>query len=236
MPPLNGPPQHIHPMIDLSLLALSTEPATPKRTLTLPEAINELPNITPHNISDATLSAYLNALYAQGRERHTPNISPINTIFLQKLLEQRQPKRVLEVGCANGYSTLRFWQTTRPWQAQIDTLEVSAPNIVEAQHHFSVTGAHSDITLHEGNALELMPQLPHHAFDFIFIDARKIYTLDFFFFFFQLAAPNALVVIDDVIKFNDMMLNFYNYLKTESIKYTIEHIDDDEDGVMLVYT
>ncbi|AXF84530.1 hypothetical protein DTO96_100239 [Ephemeroptericola cinctiostellae] len=223
-------------MIDLSLLALGTAPIDPKRTLTLSEAINELPNLTPHNISDATLSAYLNALYAQGRERHTPNISPINTIFLQRLLVQRHPKRILEVGCANGYSTLRFWQTTRPWQAQITTLEVSAPNITEAQHHFSATGAHNDITLHEGNALELMPQLPLHSFDFIFIDARKIYTLDFFIRARQLATPNALIVIDDVIKFKDKMLNFYDYLKAESIDHTIERIDDDEDGVMLIYT
>lgn len=223
-------------MIDLSLLALNTEPSTPKRTLSLSEAINELPNITPDNISDATLSAYLNALYTQGRERHTPNISPINTVFLQRLLEQRRPKRILEVGCANGYSTLRFWQTTRPWQAQITTLEVSAPNISEAQHHFSATGAHKDITLHEGNALELMPQLPANAFDFIFIDARKIYTLDFFIRARRLAAPNALIVIDDVIKFKDKMLNFYDHLKTESINHTIEHIDDDEDGVMLIHT
>ena len=223
-------------MIDLSLLALGTEVANPKRMLSLPEAINELPNITPNNISDATLSAYLNALYAQGRERHTPNISPINTIFLQRLLVQRHPKHILEVGCANGYSTLRFWQSTRSWQAQITTLEVSTPNITEAQHHFSATGANNDITVHEGNALELMPQLPPQAFDFIFIDARKIYTLDFFIRARQLAAPNALVVIDDVIKFKDKMLNFYDYLKTESINHTIERIDDDEDGVMLIYT
>ena len=32
------------------------------------------------------------------------------------------------------------------------------------------------------------------------------------------------------------MLNFYDYLKTESINHTIERIDDDEDGVMLIYT
>ena len=222
-------------MIDRSLLALSSEPITPKRTLTLSEAINELPNISPQNVSDTTLAIYLNALYSQGRERHTPNISPINTIFLQQLLVQRQPKHILEVGCANGYSTLRFWQATRPWQAQIATLEVSAPNITEAQHHFSVTGAHADINLYEGNALELMPQLPAHAFDFIFIDARKIYTLDFFIRARQLAAPKALIVIDDVIKFKDKMHNFYDYLKAESIDHTIERIDDDDDGVMLIH-
>ncbi|TDR30586.1 O-methyltransferase [Hydromonas duriensis] len=215
-----------------SLLALNSQLAQEKRLLNLTEVVNELPHVSPTTCDDATLHQYLNALYTQGRTRHTPNISPINTVFLQTLLQQHQPKRILEIGCANGYSTLRFWQEARAWQAHICTLEISTPNIIEAKHHFAATGA--NITLYEGNALELMPHMTDTSFNFIFIDARKIKTLDFFIQARRLAAPKALIVIDDVLKFKDKMQNFYDYLAQEQITYHIETIDDDEDGVMLV--
>lgn len=212
----------------------SAEPIEPKRIMPFATAITELPEITPTTNSDAALDTYLNALYKQGRECHTPNISPTNTVFLQNLLSQRRPQNILEVGTANGYSTLRFWQIVRSWHARITTLEVSTPNIVEASHHFAVTGGDTAIEMQFGNALTLMPQLPAHSFDFIFIDARKIYTLDFFTRARALATNNALIVIDDVVKFKDKMQNFYDYLEREHIPYRIEHIEDDEDGVMLI--
>lgn len=214
--------------------ALSSEPILPKRMMDIDQAMLELPNMAPQVCSDATLAAYLNALYKQGRERHTPNISPINTVFLQNLLLEHQPKNLLEIGCANGYSTLRFWQILRAWQARITTFEVSRPNVVEAERHFAVTGANLDITLHEGNALVMLQDLPEASFDFIFIDARKIYTLDFFIHARRLATPEALIVIDDVVKFKDKMQNFYDYLHNNGIDYRIEQIEDDEDGVMLI--
>lgn len=216
------------------VLALSSEAILPKRMMDIDQAMLELPNMTPQVCSDATLAVYLNALYKQGRERHTPNISPLNTVFLQSLLRQHMPQNLLEIGCANGYSTLRFWQIVRAWQARITTFEVSRPNIVEAERHFAVTGANQTITLHEGNALTMLNELPVASFDFIFIDARKIYTLDFFVHARRLAAPDALIVIDDVVKFKEKMQNFYDYLQSNGIEYQIEQIEDDEDGVMLV--
>lgn len=235
MPRQNGQAHPIHDMNDhFNILNLNSALVLPKRLIELQEAMQELPNMSPAVCSDATLAAYLNALYLQGRERHTPNISPINTAYLQNVLLEHKPKRLLEIGCANGYSTLRFWQVVRAWQAQIATYEVSMPNILEAEHHFAVTGARADIDLHQGNALVLLAKQAEAAFDFIFIDARKIYTLDFFVHARRLAAPGALIVIDDVIKFKDKMQNFYDYLAHHKIDYQIEHIDDDEDGVMLI--
>lgn len=216
------------------LHGLSSAPLEPKRIMAFGQAIAELPPISPKTADDATLDEYLNALYRQGRECHTPNISPANTVFLQNILHQRRPQNILEVGTANGYSTLRFWQIVRAWHARITTLEVSTPNIIEASHHFAVTGGDAAIEMQFGNALTLMPKLPPHSFDFIFIDARKIYTLDFFTRARALATDDALIIIDDVLKFKDKMQNFYAYLERERVVYRIEQIDDDEDGVMLI--
>lgn len=195
-----------------------------KYTHALPEIIKHLPAPEP-------LDRYLDALYRLGQKRQIPNISPANVVFLQNLLRERQPKNILEVGCANGYSTLRFWQVAQAWQAQITTMDISKPSVEEARHHFTVLNA--PIDLHFGNALEVFPLLPHASFDFVFIDAHKSGTLDFFVRARKLATDDALIVIDDVVKFKDKMQRFYDYLEVNAIGYRIEQVDDD-DGVMLI--
>ena len=195
-----------------------------KLLLTLDEVIARLPN-------GDDFEHYLDELYALGRIRNIPNISPANVAFLQRTLRERQPQRILEIGCANGYSTLRFWQATREWRAHIVTMDISKPTVDEARHHFTTCAA--DIELHWGNAMEILPTLPREPFDFIFIDAHKANTLDFFVRARKLAAPDALIVIDDVLKFKDKMQRFYDYLATHKIQYTTLPIDED-DGVMLI--
>lgn len=201
--------------------------------LTLPEVIERLPKISAHALNDEKLVEYLDELYALGRLRNVPNISPANTRFLQHLLSQRKPKRILEIGCANGYSTLRFWQLARAWQAHFTTMDISKPPFEEARHHFTVTGALDDIDLHLGHALEILPTLSGKSFDFIFIDAHKAVTLDFFIRARKLTTPNALIVIDDVLKFKHKMQHFYDYLEAHNIAFTTEQVDED-DGVMLI--
>lgn len=204
--------------------------APEKLDLTLDEVIARLPTLsTP--VDETALNEYLNKLYALGRLRHIPNISPQNVVYLQGLLHQNQPKNILEIGCANGYSTLRLWQIARAWDAHITTMDISRPSYLEAQHHFELCEA--PIELHFGNALQILPTLMG-TFDFILIDAQKVHTLDFFIRARRLASPEALIVIDDVIKFKNKMTNFYDYLQAQSIGYDIIQLPDDDDGVMVI--
>jgi predicted O-methyltransferase YrrM len=43
-----------------------------------------------------------------GIDNKIPNITPENAEFLKKLIEEKDPKHLLEIGTANGYSTLHF--------------------------------------------------------------------------------------------------------------------------------
>ena len=54
------------------------------------------------------LSSTLKTLEQIGRERKIPNISEQNAEYLKNLIRERQPKHILEIGTANGYSTLCF--------------------------------------------------------------------------------------------------------------------------------
>lgn len=217
-------------------MTVSTALSAERRYFSLEQVAQHLPK-PDLPVTETALEAYLSELYQLGRLRHTPNISPENVTFLHALLREHRPQRILELGCANGYSTLRLWQIARAWQAQIATMDMSRPAIEEARHHFATLGA--EIEAHLGNALKLLPQI-HAAtpdgFNLIFIDAQKSQTLDLYLRARELAAPNALIVVDDVVKFKHKMGDFYDYLAQNNIHYRIHALPDDDDGVMLIQT
>lgn len=54
------------------------------------------------------ITSYLKTLKSSSLERKVPNISEWNAEFLKNIIRERQPKHLLEIGTANGYSTLQF--------------------------------------------------------------------------------------------------------------------------------
>lgn len=54
------------------------------------------------------LKNYLQKLKQSGLERKIPNISEQNAEFIGKILAEKNPKNILEIGTANGYSALSF--------------------------------------------------------------------------------------------------------------------------------
>ena len=216
------------------MMTANTALSSERRYFSLEQVAQHLPQPTLP-VGDEALECYLSELYQLGRLRHTPNISPENVTFLHELLREYRPQRILELGCANGYSTLRLWQIARAWQAQIVTMDMSRPAFEEARHHFTTLGA--EIEVHLGNALELLSQIEAatpNGFNLIFIDAQKSQTLDLYLRACELAAPNALIVVDDVVKFKHKMQNFYDYLAQNDIRHRIHALPDDDDGVMLI--
>lgn len=59
-------------------------------------------------MSDQFIQSYLHKLKASGMERKIPNISPENAEFIKAIIKDKNPKRILEIGTANGYSTIQF--------------------------------------------------------------------------------------------------------------------------------
>jgi predicted O-methyltransferase YrrM len=57
-----------------------------------------------------SIQSYLASLKQSGIERKIPNITEANAIFITDLIRKKKPKHLLEIGTANGYSTLCFAQ------------------------------------------------------------------------------------------------------------------------------
>ena len=182
------------------------------------------------------LTTYLLELKKSWLERKIPNISENNAEFLKELIRGRKPKNLLEIGTANGYSTLQFASAFLEWALpdwHITTLEYAENAYTEAQFHFEKTVMTEYITSLFGDAKSILPTLPGDYFDFVFIDAMKREYLDYLLLSLPKMTRDALIVIDDVEKFRPKMENLYAFLDEKNIPYRLEKTDPD-DSIMII--
>jgi predicted O-methyltransferase YrrM len=121
--------------------------------------------------------------------------------MLMILARLRGARSILEIGTLGGYSTL--W-LSRGLAAggRIVTLEVNPKHAEVARANFQRGGVVGAIELHVGPALETLPRLASERapFDMFFIDADKTNNPAYFSWAVRLAAPGALIVVDNVVR------------------------------------
>ena len=59
------------------------------------------------------ITQYLRELKKNSLERNIPNITENNARFITDRIQKQSPSHILEIGTANGYSTLCFAQILR---------------------------------------------------------------------------------------------------------------------------
>lgn len=179
------------------------------------------------------ITNFLLELRKHGLANTIPNISDENAQFLKDMIHIGGVKNLLEIGTANGYSTIHLCLALRKNGGKITSIDYSLPSYNEAVENIKQTGMDDIATLIFGNALIELPKLPVASFDMIFIDGQKKRTLDFFQLSYLLLKDGGVFIIDDVIKFAEKMSSFYEFLAEQKIAHTILKIDAD-DGVMLI--
>jgi caffeoyl-CoA O-methyltransferase len=91
--------------------------------------------------------------------------------LLQLVSSMMRPMRILEIGTFTGYSGLCLAAGLAPGGI-LHTLELREETAAVAQQFFNRSETASQIILHTGNALEIIPQLDE-TWDLVFIDADK---------------------------------------------------------------
>ena len=108
-------------------------------------------------------------IYAQ--ENNVPIVHKEVSELLKVLLKVQKPKKILEVGCAIGYSSILF-ATVLDKDVEIITVERNEKMIEKAKENIKRAGMENNITILEGDAEELLPNV-EGPFDMIFLDAAK---------------------------------------------------------------
>ncbi|KAI3319857.1 O-methyltransferase [Xylariaceae sp. AK1471] len=98
--------------------------------------------------------------------------SPLQGSTMKFLAGLLKPKRILEIGCYTGYSTLAWYESTKQVNAEIITLELDPMMIAASRRTFDRYGLNDRVTMIEGDALQSLKELTGF-FDLIFVDANK---------------------------------------------------------------
>jgi len=113
----------------------------------------------------------LKELEDYAHENNVPIIHKEVSDMLNVLLKIQKPKRILEVGCAIGYSSI-FFADILDGDVEIITAERNEQMIEKAKENFKRAELEDKITILEGDAEENLAKV-EGEFDMIFIDAAK---------------------------------------------------------------
>ncbi|MCI8556281.1 MAG: O-methyltransferase [Lachnospiraceae bacterium] len=165
-------------------------------------------------IVDERMTAYINSLdmgntrlldqiEEEARRDCVPVIRREMQSFLKTLLAAKQPRAILEVGTAVGFSALLLCEYGHP-KAHITTIEKYEKRIPTAKENFKRAGREKQITLLEGDAAEYLQKMTG-TFDFIFMDAAKGQYIHFLPDVLRLLAPGGLLVSDNVLQDGELI-------------------------------
>jgi caffeoyl-CoA O-methyltransferase len=118
-------------------------------------------------------------LDAQKNEWREENVTEADGRLLYDLILKHGYKRALEIGTSTGHSGIwQAWALTKTGGSLV-TVEIEEFRHLLAAKNFKASGLDAVVDARLGNARKLVEELPG-PFDFIFIDADKNWTLNYF--------------------------------------------------------
>ena len=180
---------------------------------------------------DTGNTEFLNQIEQFALKTNVPVIRPQTQSFLKLLLAVKQPKEILEVGTAIGFSAL-LMSEYGPSDCRVTTIEKYEKRILIAKENFKKAGREDKIRLVEGDALEALKDL-EGPYDFIFMDAAKGQYIHFLPDILRLMPIGGLLVSDNILQDGDILESRYAVTRrnrtihgrVREYLYTIKHHD-----------
>lgn len=169
-------------------------------------------------------------------ERSPLNTTPGDAQFLRILIESAGCQRGIEVGTATGFGAVNMGMAFEQTGGHLYTIDIDPQMVESARDNISEMALEETVTVIEGDALEVLPQM-EGKFDFLFIDAVK---QDYFKYFKSIARrlkPGSIIVADNVIRFEEEMKDFLDFMK-EDPDYLMQVIvcsEEKGDGMAVIY-
>lgn len=193
-----------------------------------------------------TEDAILNELY---RETHVKVMHPRMVSghwqgqILKMISRMIRPSSILEIGTFTGYSAICLASGLAPG-GHLHTIDVNDEIRDIPEKYFKKCGIQDKITIHTGNALEIIPAL-QTTFDLVFIDGEKSEYLEYYHTVFSKVKPGGFILADNILwngkvlekieqgdHFTKGIVEFNNFIKTDTrIEKTILPM---RDGVLLM--
>ncbi|MHC4743914.1 MAG: O-methyltransferase [Planctomycetota bacterium] len=185
---------------------------------------------------DKKTSAEFRNQFIKDFKRTVLNTTEGDAMMLRILVESARLKRGVEVGSATGFGAINMGIAFERTGGHLYTLEIDPKMAKACRENLEKVGLEKTVTCIEGDARKTMPKLKG-KFDFIFIDARKQDYMKYFKIIEPKLKPGAVVVADNVIRYENSMKDFLEYIKTSPDYDTviIRASMEKDDGMSISY-
>lgn len=135
------------------------------------------------------------------RKENIPIIPHETVAYFRFLMETIQPKNILEIGTAIGFSALLMAEHSP--KSKITTIDRNPEMIGFAKENFAKFDQRKQITLLEGDAVDVLSTLTE-TYDFVFMDSAKSKYIIFLPEILKHLEVGGVVVLDDIFQGGDI--------------------------------
>ena len=138
------------------------------------------------------------------KENYIPIIKRDTENLLKFVLKMQNPKSILEIGCAVGYSAIVMLENSG---ADIVTVEKMPERVEEAKKNIKYANLEDRAKIIEGDAGEILERLVNEnkKFDFIFMDAAKAQYITWLPTVKALLKDNGIIFSDNCLQEGDLL-------------------------------
>ena len=157
-------------------------------------------------------------------EEKIPIIMDDTLGVITKILIDKKPRRILEIGAAVGYSAMCFSEYLSE-DGRIDTIERDKLRAAECRENLRKVGVEEKIQLYEGDAVEILPTL-NEKYDVVFIDAAKGKYPFFLEQALRMLNNNGIILADNILYKGYVMSNYNKHKQRTAVTHLRQYIKE----------
>jgi caffeoyl-CoA O-methyltransferase len=118
--------------------------------------------------------------------------------LLSMLAHLINPRKVLEIGTFTGYATLCLAEGLAEG-GHLHTIEINPERASRIRRYVAAAGLSEQVSLHIGDARDVLAGLVGEVWDLVFIDADKLHNGRYFELVIKQVRPGGLLIVDNVL-------------------------------------
>jgi predicted O-methyltransferase YrrM len=192
---------------------------------------------------DRRLTELLEDLHRRGREhdeahadrlRRWRNLEPDSAQLLALLVRATAPKRLLELGTSNGYSTIWLADAARAVGGSLTSVEIDAGRADRARENLRRAGLEEAVELRVEDAGAVLAGGRDGEWSFIFLDAERPAYAGYWPDLVRVLATGGLLAVDNVLSHAEQLVAFRERVSADA--RVVEALVPTGAGLLLVTT
>ncbi len=164
-------------------------------------------------------------------EEHIPIIMDETLEVIKDIFKKENPKKILEIGTAVGYSAICFVKASSE-DTLIDTIELDEERAKQAINNIKEMNMDKNINVIIGNAVDILPTLKGE-YDIVFIDAAKGKYPFFLEQAIRLVKQNGIILADNILYKGYVMSDYNKHKQRTAVRNLREYIKEATENVKL---